>query len=820
MVAAAAPDKSTTFSFVPEVHRLPAQIIFTGEDASQALAVKSDTNLVESHERNMWETMPEREIFKAERVVIKDSVEEGARHLIQLDTQPRLKPSPGPEILSQIKASPSVCSWSQNTSNHIASMEVVSMETGVDKHKDVHRAEVSSGCSENRPSEDRMSPTNSLELFPTPASSRESILSEGWDKEKSWFQPSSVTSMCSFSPTVSPCFSIRSEVFSPAFIKIKKHFLAPGSSLVNIPQTCYSSCDSLTSSVGPQTPHPRHRPPVTRLSLLTAILRKGRLPVLSPSQERPYTPCWPVNPVSLSFCKACSAASSVASLPLQLSSQFSSSTPIDSQNQIYSKPKSCVTASDRSWPPTKMERCSEQICSSSGLRREQVIPLPPVRNGTSTRTPLPLLSNFNSASPPKHENLDFAASAYNSFSKRNSPHADTKLKELISSPSKLCNEEKKSTPQSKTSLSKLCLLSQRLKSPPVSPQPPTSISVYSALTDPAPPSQNTTPTSSVGVFDSDKSFPVTRSVTPSQAFREAHCLSPSRYTTVALPGWRSPFSPSTPTPSLAPPVQNLTPSPSVSLRSTPSPRPGSGISDCSDGEGKKRKTLKIKSSYKSLAAIPTNNLLLDQQEIDEQVERSQSGLLDRTVTDTHAEMYSPAQLRQQSEELYAVIDEVLAGSKPVISKSSKTNTGFQHKAQSFQKSLGRETKYASLCSLYPSPNKTRTLVDSEKTKPGINRPMTAIPRLSIKEEDAFYSRPIRKIFIDAIKKKEGQPSFDQAKTNFYNGSTRKLLMEKRSPERSQFSACELHIKEPDEISHPRKGTSVSFSRMEELQIHI
>lgn len=38
----------------------------------------------------MWETMPEREIFKAERVVIKDSVEEGARHIIQLDTQPRV----------------------------------------------------------------------------------------------------------------------------------------------------------------------------------------------------------------------------------------------------------------------------------------------------------------------------------------------------------------------------------------------------------------------------------------------------------------------------------------------------------------------------------------------------------------------------------------------------------------------------------------------------------------------------------------------------------------------------------------------------------
>ncbi|XP_024153644.2 muscular LMNA-interacting protein [Oryzias melastigma] len=811
-VAAGNPDKSTTFTFVPEVHRLPAQVIFTAEDASKALAVKSDKNPVGSHERNMWETMPEREIFKAERVVIKDSVEEGARHIIQLDTQPRLKSSPGHKIFSQIKASPPVSSWSENTSNHVAS-DVVSMETGVDKHKDVHRAQVSSGCSENRASEDRVSPTNSADLFPTPTSSRESILSECWDKEKSWFQPSSATSPYSFSRTVSPCSSVRSGAFTPSVIQIKKHFLAPGSSLVNIPQTCFSSCDSLSSSVCAQTPPLRHRPPLTRLSLLTAILRKGRLPVLSTAQERPYTPCWPVNLVSLSFCNACSAASSVASIPLQLSSQFSSSTSIDSQNQIHSK--NCVTASDRRWP--KMERRSEQICPSSELRREQVIPLPPVRNGTFPRTPLPLLSNFNSASPPKHDNSDFVASAYSSFSKHSNPHADPKPKELISTPSKLYNEEIKRTPQSQSSLSKLRLLSQRLKSPPVSPHPPNSIPA-----SPTPPLQNTTHTSSVGACESDQRFPAVRSITPSQAFRKAHCLPPSRYATVALPGWQSPISPSTPTPSLAPPVRNLTTSPSLSLRSTPSPRPGSGISDCSDGEGKKRKTLKIKSSYKSLAAIPTNNLLLDQQAIDEQVEKNQSRLLDRAVTDTHAEMCSPAQLRQQSEELYAVIDEILADSSPVISKTSKTNAGIQHKTQSFQKSLGRETKYASVCSLYPSTDKSRTLVNSKKTKPGIVRPMTAIPRLSVKDEDVSHSRPFRKLFTETspIKKKEGKPSFNEAKTNFYNGSNGKLLMEKRWPEKSQFSVCELHIKEPDEISHPRKGTSAPFSRMEELQIRV
>ncbi|KAM7408856.1 hypothetical protein PAMA_002531 [Pampus argenteus] len=82
---------------------------------------------------------------------------------------------------------------------------------------------------------------------------------------------------------------------------------------------------------------------------------------------------------------------------------------------------------------------------------------------------------------------------------------------------------------------------------------------------------------------------------------------------------------------------------------------------------------KIKLSYKSLAAIPTNTLLLDQQAIDEQVEREGGpyDTVDGGAADTHAEMCSPAQLRQQSEELYATIDEILANSIPAV--SSKIN---------------------------------------------------------------------------------------------------------------------------------------------------
>lgn len=531
--------------------------------------------------------------------------------------------------LSQTKASPSVSARSENTRNYVAAL-TGSMETAVDKHRGISqqqchdafgRAEVSSGCFANRVSvsENRTSPTNCTDLFPTPASSRESILSEGSDKDKSWqLQLSSVTSPVSFSRTISPCSSTRSGMFSPAVVQIKKHFLAPGSSLVHIPQTSFSSCESLSSC--PESSLPRHRPPLTRLSLLTAILRKGRLPVLSSLLQRPYTPCWPVNPVTLSFCNACSAASSVASIPLEFSSQFSSSASINIQSHVQKEPKRCVTAPppvqsnelSRTYPETEVKRCSGEICSSSVPRWEQVISPPPGKSNILPRAPLPLLcSDFKSVPPPKHEEI----SDYDSYKTLQHTHASVSkshelkpsdmhmylrghghnnLKNLITSSPKTIKEQGTSAPQKlsrppNSSLLRLQLLSQRLRSPPACPpklQPSQSrspgVTVFSACTDsasPLLPFQNTTVR-----CGSDRSC-----ATPSHGFHKIHCLSPSRYTPIDFPGWPSPTSSPTPTPSPAPPIRDLTPSPSLSLCTTPSPRPGSGISESSDREGKKRK---------------------------------------------------------------------------------------------------------------------------------------------------------------------------------------------------------------------------------------
>ncbi|XP_044070542.1 muscular LMNA-interacting protein isoform X4 [Siniperca chuatsi] len=813
-VSIGVPSKPSIFTFVPVVRKLPIESIITEEDRSGALTGKPNKNVAASHEETTRETMMDGDIFKADKVFIKDSVEAGAGKVIQPGTKLQLNPSPDHVSLSQTKASPSVSAQSENTLNHVAAGKA-SMETAVDKHRGISchdtsgLAEVSSGFFVNRASvsEDRTSPTSSADLFPTPASSRESILSEASDKEKSWsaVQLSSVTSPASFSRTVSPCSSVLSGIFSPAVVQLKRHFLAPGSSLVHTPQTCFSSCESLSSSVCPQSPPPRHRPPLTRLSLLTAILRKGRLPVLSSALQRPYTPCWPVNPVTLSFCNACSAASSVASIPLEFSSRFSSSASIDSQNHVHREHNRCVTAPppvhseelSRACPQTQVKRCSEQIRSSSAPRWEQVISPPPVKSSTLPRAPLPLFcSNFKSVSPLKHKEIDCATSTklqhtHVSLSKPlelKPISTHNNLKNLISPSPKLINEQEKWSRPPNSSLSRLRSLSQQLRSPPVCPPrlQPSQSRTHTA--SPLPPLQHT-----AGRCESGRRCPDSKSASTSEGFHRAHCLSPSRYTPIAFPGWPSPTSSPTPTPSPAPPIRDLTPSPSLSLRSTPSPRPGSGISDCSDREGKKRKKHKIKLSYKSLAAIPTNTLLLDQQAIDEEVEREESPC---DTLDTHAEMCSPAQLRQQSEELYAVIDDLLANSTPAYktsrslqpSRSSTTNVlQFQQNNSSFPQSLGRETKYASLSSLHPSTGVERNLMDPKMVE---------------------------------------NTNLEEAGKEFYTSSKGQTLREERKPERrTPFSVCDLQITEPeDQITHPVKDASTSFSptegRMEALQTHI
>ncbi|KAM9365193.1 uncharacterized protein mlip [Pholidichthys leucotaenia] len=851
---------NSAFTFVPVVETLPVKNICIEEQISGGLTGNSYENIAMSHEKRSRGNMSDGEIIKAKIVFIRDSVEGTGN--IQPGTE-QLKPSPDHVSLSQTKAR------SENTCNHV-SAETASMETAVDKYRGISqqqchdasgRVEVNLGCCTNRlsVSEDRTSPTNSAELFPTLASSRESVLSEASDKERSW-QLSSLTSPVSLSRTVSACSSVRSGAFTPAIIQMKRHFLAPGSSLIHTPQNCFSSCESLSSSSVCTDHHPRHRPPLTRLSLLTAILRKGRLPVLSSVLQRPYTPCWPVNPVTLGFCSACSAASSVASIPLELSSWISSTTSVDSQNPDHREPNRCTIASptvqlNRTGPQAPVKICSEQHCSSSVPQWKQVVSPPPVKSYTLPRIPLPLFcSNFHSVSPVKHDKTDCAASKtllHAHISTTQSPELKSSdghvfhkgrrhnnLKKLISPEPKLINDPdtQKLSQRPNSSLSRLQSLSQQLRCRPICPahlQPSHSCTtIFSARTGPESCLSRFQNTSASG--EPHKGCLDPKSAPLSQGRHKAFgTLSPSRYTPIVFSGWPSPIDSPTPTPSPAPPTRDLTPSPSHSLRSTPSPRPGSGISDCSDREGKKRKTHKIKLSYKSLAAIPTNTLLLDQQAIDEQVERQESDTLHRGVTsdggipDTHGDMCSPAQLRQQSEELYAVIDEILANSIPASTKSSKTSVGLQN-STSLPKSLGRETKYASVCSLHPSAERGGKWTCPKPTKPGVIRPMTAIPRLTVEDKDDFHTNTLKQSLFKQTStdnKKVEKVTPEEAKTGLYKGSQGKMMRKEMKTEIRPFSTYDLQIIEPEEqLSRCGKDASNTFSvnerHIETFETHI
>ncbi|XP_061644963.1 muscular LMNA-interacting protein isoform X2 [Phyllopteryx taeniolatus] len=793
-------------------------------------------SLAGSVEKTSSKTMSDGKILKAEIIYIKDSLEGGAGK----ETKKNELHSPLDRV-SRSQTSTSLGGQSENTHKHSGT---ASMETTANKHRGLSQqwghdssghVEVSSGFSTDKPPglDGTTSPAYSAHVFPTPASSRESILSESWDRDKIWPAMSlySVASPPSLSRTVSPCSSVRSGVFSPAVVQIRKHALAPGSSLVHIPQSCFSSCDSLASPVCPQSPlPPRHRPPLTRLSLLTAILRKGRLPVLSASLRRPYTPCWPVNPVTLTFCNACSAASSVASIPLEFSSPFSSSASLDSQTFAHREPNKSVTApppklpNEHSRAQTSDKMCSGEICPRSVPKWEQFISPPPLKSTVlPSDAPPQLCSKLKSVSP-NHKEVTLQHSYvlkppelkpsfdHMHLSSKGERHLEKQMTHppLFHQPATSGIEK---SHQQNSSLSKLRLLSERLRSPsPCTPfSSPSHSRSASAATSPLP------------------SLSVGRCKSP-QAFPNALNLTPSRYTPVAFSGWSSPIGSPTPTPSPATLFRDLTPSPSFSLLSTPSPRPGSGISDCSDREGKKRKPHMIKSSYKSLAAIPTNTVLLDQQVIDEQVESE--NILKRGITseradeDTHAEMCSPAQLRQQSEELYAAIDEILANSTPPSKTSSKISMTHISLQNNSAKSLGRETKYASLSSLHPSASVRRRLMDSKRTTPGVIRPTMTIPRLSEKDGEEYRHHPFGE--TDAHRCLKGKNAcktesvgFEDTGVNGHTSRKRQALQGERTSEiRSPFAMCELQIIEPEgQIGHFEVDPSTSLCS-EACETHI
>ncbi|KAM8809943.1 muscular LMNA-interacting protein [Eudromia elegans] len=158
-----------------------------------------------------------------------------------------------------------------------------------------------------------------------------------------------------------------------------------------------------------------------------------------------------------------------------------------------------------------------------------------------------------------------------------------------------------------------------------------------------------------------------------------------------------------------------------------------------DHENIKPQQYKIKTSYKAFAAIPTNTLLMEQKALDEPAKTAET---EGITLDTHSEMCSPAQLRQQTEELCAVIDQVLQD--PLTMRRCESSPSFLQTTMesdvgkmstTLQRAAGRETRYASLYKSAPM------VTESQMTKPGVIRPVLV---KALKKEEPYQPNPFKK----------------------------------------------------------------------------
>ncbi|NWS65778.1 MLIP protein, partial [Crotophaga sulcirostris] len=169
--------------------------------------------------------------------------------------------------------------------------------------------------------------------------------------------------------------------------------------------------------------------------------------------------------------------------------------------------------------------------------------------------------------------------------------------------------------------------------------------------------------------------------------------------------------------------------------------PGAVLSYSTD-DLQKHQQYKIKTSYKAFAAIPTNTLLMEQKALEEPAKAA--SMTEGTALDTHSEMCSPAQLRQQTEELCAVIDQVLEDPLTMVTHLNSNFLVLIHLlilykvSTTLQRAAGRETRYASL---YKS---TPMMTESQLTKPGVIRPVLVKGKSTQQKEEPYQPNPFKK----------------------------------------------------------------------------
>ncbi|NXL58223.1 MLIP protein, partial [Chordeiles acutipennis] len=159
---------------------------------------------------------------------------------------------------------------------------------------------------------------------------------------------------------------------------------------------------------------------------------------------------------------------------------------------------------------------------------------------------------------------------------------------------------------------------------------------------------------------------------------------------------------------------------------------------------KKHQQYKIKTSYKAFAAIPTNTLLMEQKALEEPTKSV--SVTAGTALDTHSEVCSPAQLRQQTEELCAVIDQVLQDPLTMVTPhepSSVVLFGFFlcHCYNNHDIVCNCICLPLLQANLYKS---APMMTESQMTKPGVIRPVLVKAKSAQQKEEPYQPNPFKK----------------------------------------------------------------------------
>ncbi|XP_069462238.1 muscular LMNA-interacting protein isoform X2 [Ambystoma mexicanum] len=554
----------------------------------------------------------------------------------------------------------------------------------------------------------------------------------------------------------SPHSSLRSNTLSPIPYHIETHYLCPQPKSIESPMygsySTINSTEELCSATSPRQTLSKSGMSAslpTRLSFLTAILKSGQ-----PTKRRSGTPTpYLSHHSSKSLTSSIHTISQKPSMARALSPTPSTShhenrqpsrsdhcppqsrkLPLSLEFSIWSPPGHVPSTSPMQphktidptlvspKPFTLLSSCREKVVSPILRKR---FPSPTISSSTS-RSPSP--SRLNVKPPIRKETKQ-------PFKKCTELGTGKSRRDRAPSP----------TVPTYPLMSSTSSTNKRVTSSPA-PEKPMSTHVYSPAYTSSKVVSTALPTPRVNVASSVPTnispqlpSPRSKSASPILMTHNVHsCTPPPK--SFSLPPSLSFYS-SSPTHEQSPTTLNTSRLSPLPLQSSSSyltlsrscELPSAPFTSPSPDNEQKTTQYKITSRYKAFAAIPTNTLLMEQKALDHPVKKTQNGEEDVHTLDADSELYSPAQLRQQTEEVCAAIDQVLpmhhdsSASSPQLfgSNAKKMSLGVPGTA-------GRETRYASISS------PVTITAKPHQTKPGVIRPLQLKPTILLTSEEANY----------------------------------------------------------------------------------